>query len=331
MKCTNESIKKRTDVHRSTLIGAFLIVLGLFGFAVPSLMEPIPKAFASEVNVLKVPRDFTTIQAAVDAAVAGDIIHVAAGVYNENVVVVTSGLRLHASSGAVIDGAGLTGSGILLLGTSAQPVTDVEVSGFEVRDFQRGIVVQWATQARIRGNDVHDNIKLTSIGLESATGIDLVTTHFSDVSENFVHHNGYRGIGVRLGSTNNVLRANRINENGTLVTAFMDGIGILVTGPTNDNKVLANRIVRNFGRGIWLTRPLGLAPTTGNLVAENQLHENQRAGICIMGSAQNNYILQNNATDNNLSGLAPCLNFNLFDDSPVDNIFWERNQGTSNF
>jgi parallel beta-helix repeat protein len=166
--------------------------------------------------------------------------------------------------------------------------------------------------------------------LESATGIDLVTTHFSDVSENFVHNNGYRGIGVRLGSANDVLRANRIYENGTLVTTTMDGLGILVTGPTNYNRILANEILRNFGRGIWISRPLGLAPATGNLVAENQLHQNQRAGICVMGAAENNYILQNNAADNNLSGMAPCLTFNLFDDFPVDNI-WERNQGTSNF
>lgn len=332
----NSEVKPKMStagMRTRTLSGAILILLGLFAFAspAPSLIEPVPSSFAAEVDVLKVPGDYATIQAAVDAASPGDIIQVRAGVYNENVVIVTSGLRLHGSSGAVIDGYGLTGTGILVLGTAAQPVTDVVVSGFEVRDFQRGIVVQWATQARIRGNEVHDNTKWTANGLESATGIDLVTTHFSDVSENFVHHNGYRGMSFRVGSTDNVLRSNRIYENGTLVTTVMEGQGVMVTGlGTNDNKILANEILRNYGRGIMLGRPVGTTPITGNLVAENRLHENQRAGICIMTAAQDNYILQNDAKGNNLSGLPPCLTFNLFEMVPGSNV-WERNQGTSNF
>ncbi|HSF24377.1 MAG TPA: hypothetical protein VLE20_09140 [Blastocatellia bacterium] len=36
------------------------------------------------------------------------------------------------------------------------------------------------------------------------------------------------------------------------------------------------------------------------------------------------------AMGNNLSGLALCLTFNLFDESPVDNT-WKKNRGTSNF
>src|SRR5262245_61803394 len=76
--------------------------------------------FSAQATVLKVPRDYATIQAAVNAAITGDTIKVAAGVYNENVVISTSGLRLQGSDGAVIDGAGLTGSGIQVLGTSAR-------------------------------------------------------------------------------------------------------------------------------------------------------------------------------------------------------------------
>ena len=87
------SKRRKLDVHKTTLLGAILIVLGLFAFPIPSLIEAVPSSFASEENVLKVPRDFATIQAAVDAANPGDIINVAAGVYNENVVIVTSGFR----------------------------------------------------------------------------------------------------------------------------------------------------------------------------------------------------------------------------------------------
>jgi parallel beta-helix repeat protein len=79
-----------------------------------------------------------------------------------------------------------------------------------------------------------------------------------------------------------------------------------------------------------ICRPAGTVPISGNLVLKNQVHENQRSGICIMGAAQDNVVLKNDATGNNLSRLAPCLTFNLFDESPVDNS-WKKNQGKSNF
>jgi parallel beta-helix repeat protein len=286
-----------------------------------------------QTNVLKVPRHYATIQAAVDAASAGDTIRVAAGIYHENVVISTSCLRLKASEGAVIDGAGLTGTGILVLGTAEQPVADVEISGFEVRGFQRGIVLQFTTGARISRNDVHDNNKSPGppTALDQAAGIDLVTAQSSDVSENSVHNNGAGGIQLRVGSTDNVVRANRIFENGALLTTDMSGRGVLVTGAgTDDNEIRSNEIFRNYGRGIMIGRPVGTVPITGNLVLKNRAHENQRCGICIMGAAQDNMVLKNDATGNNLSGLAPCLTFNLFDELPVDNI-WRKNQGTSNF
>ena len=268
-----------------------------------------------------------------NTASTGDTIKVAAGNYNENVVISTSGLRLRSSEGALIDGAGLTGTGILVLGTAEQPVTDVEVSGFEVRDFQRGIVLQFTIGARIIANDLHDNNKSPgpAANLDQAIGIDLVTAKSSDVSENSVHNNGAGGIQLRVGSTNNVVAANKVFENGALLTADMSGRGVVVTGAgTNDNEIRSNKILRNFGRGITISRPAGTVPITGNLALKNVVHENQRCGICTMGAAQDNVILKNDATGNNLSGLAPCLTFNLFDESQVDNI-WKKNWGNSNF
>jgi parallel beta-helix repeat protein len=303
------------------------------GQRVPAQDMAIGLAPELQANLIWVPGHYATIQAAVGAASAGDTIMVAAGVYNENVVISTSGLRLKAIGRAVIDGDGLTGTGILALGTAVQPLADVEVSGFEVRGFQRGIVLQFTTGARIRRNDIHDNNKSPGppTALDQATGIDLVTAQSSDVSENSVHNNGAAGIQLRVGSTDNLVQANRIFENGALLTADMGGRGVLVTGAgTDDNEIRSNEILRNYGRGIAIARPAGSVPITGNLVLKNRAHENQRCGVCIMGAAQNNMVLKNDVTGNNLSGLAPCLTFNLFDEAPIDNI-WRKNQGTSNF
>ena len=289
-------------------------------------------ANASNGQVLHVPRDYSTIQAAVNAASEGDTVQVNAGIYNENVVVSASAVRLHATSGVVLDGTGLTGIGILVRGTSvASPVNDVKVSGFEVRNFERGIIVQWAVNAEVHHNEVHHNVDKTSpLVLGDAAGIELITAQLSEVSNNFVHDNGDGGIQLRVGSTENTIRANRVHGNGTQRTTDLGASGILLTGAgTNDNSILENEVIGNYGRGIMLTRPISTAPITGNLVAQNRAHDNQRSGIAIMAAAVDNFVLQNDARWNNISGLPPCYRCNLFDLSSGTNV-WERNLGTSN-
>ena len=76
---------------------------------------------------LSVPNDHPTIQAAVDAAVAGDVVKVGSGTYPESVSVVTAGVTLTGSKGAVIDGQGV---GVPLTVTAS----DVIVSGFTMNN-----------------------------------------------------------------------------------------------------------------------------------------------------------------------------------------------------
>jgi parallel beta-helix repeat protein len=187
-------------------------------------------------QVVHVPRDFPTIQAAVDAADEGDTVQVEAGIYNENVVVSTSGVKVHASGGVVLDGTGLIGIGVHVRGASAAaPVSGVEISNFEVANFERGIIVQWATNVRVHRNEVHDNVdKTPPLVLGDAAGIELVTAQFTDVSQNIVHHNGDGGIQLRVGSTQNIIRDNRVYENGIqrLADLGLPGFWSRVPAPT---------------------------------------------------------------------------------------------------
>ena len=283
-------------------------------------------------QVLRVPRDYPTIQAALDAAAEGDTVQVKAGIYNENVVVSTSGVKVHASAGVVLDGTGLTGIGIHVRGASSDaPVDGVQISHFEVANFERGIIVQWATNVRVHRNEVHNNVdKIAPLLLGDAAGIELVTAHFTDVSQNIVRHNGDGGIQLRVGSTQNTIRHNRVYLNGTQRLADLGARGILATGAgTDDNRIEHNEILANYGRGIKIARPAGSVPITGNLVAHNRAHGNHRSGIAIMEAATGNVVMHNDARDNNLSGLAPCFQCNLFDNSIGGNI-WEKNRGTFN-
>jgi parallel beta-helix repeat protein len=301
-------------------------------------------------QVWHVPSDFSTIQAAVDAATEGDTILVAPGIYTENVVVSKSRLTLRgagpvspverptASDGdnVVLDGTALggLGIGIYVLGASAaEPVTGVQVSQFEVRNFERGITVQWAVQAQVSHNYLHGNLdKVAPAVLGDGFGIELTSAVTSDVSHNVIAANGLGGVRVGgiPGSTRNTVHHNRIVDNGSQSPSTgRNGAGVLLTGPSNDNQVLYNEIRRTNGRGVVMTRPVIEAPITGILVAHNRLHDNQRAGIAIMGSATGNTVVHNDARDNNLSGLAPCRRCNLFDNSigrDGGNI-WDKNLG----
>lgn len=253
-------------------------------------------------NVLHVPGDFATIQTAVDAAQPGDTVLVAAGVYSENVVVATSGVRLQGGGDAVLDGAGLGGNGI-------------------------GIHVLGAATAPV-------NVDKTAPAVTGdGFGIELTSASASDVSHNIISRNGFGGIRVGgiPGSTDNTIHHNRVNENGTASSSVArNGQGILLTGSSNNNEVQHNEILANNGRGVVMTRPLTETPISGILVAHNRLHGNERAGVAIMGAATGNIVEYNDARDNNLAGIGPCWRCNLFDNSTGrngENIF-RKNHGT---
>jgi hypothetical protein len=300
--------------------------------AIAATTVTAPGIANAQGEIRHVPRDYPTIQSAVDSASAGDTIMVDAGVYRENVVVSQSNVRLvGAGANVVLDGDTLIGIGIYAKGASAAPVTGVEVSNFEVRNFERGIVVQFAANASVTHNYVHDNAdKIAPAVLGDGTGIELVTTSSSEIGHNIVIRNGMGGIQLRVGSTNNSIHHNDVNENGWQ-SPTLDGVGILDTGlGTNDNRIEYNVIDRNNGRGVLLSRPSGTVPITGNLVAHNQAHNNQRAGIAVMAAATANIIVFNDARDNNLSGLPPCYQCNLVDLSDAGGNTWDKNQGTFN-
>ncbi len=162
--------------------------------------------------------NFRSISAALQAVPAGEVVEVRGGPYAERVVISKPGIKLRGVS-AILDGSGVDGGrGI---GIHVNGVPDVEISGFTVRNFERGIVVQNATNAVIRRNEVHSNNSKAAdtsppltAGVDLFEGVVLLGSSGAQVTDNLLRNNGHDGLQIAGGSRNNIIRNNRMINNG---------------------------------------------------------------------------------------------------------------------
>ncbi len=142
-------------------------------------------ASTAGADTLTVPGDFATIQAALDAAVAGDVVEVAAGVYFEKVTFPRSGapgmpIVLRGAPGArpVIDGTGVAGQNMVLMASRSH----LRIAGFEIRN---NLGVSDGSGVRILGAgtdlDVEDNV-IHDIRGNDAMGITVYGTEPAPIS-----------------------------------------------------------------------------------------------------------------------------------------------------
>ncbi len=188
-------------------VGVWLGALVLFGCNTAS---PTPVSVLYQVGPTG---NFRSIQPALDLAPPGEVIEVQPGTYSEHVVI-TKAVKLRAAAGAVLDGGSAgTGIGILVSGTSG-----VELSGFTVQNFERGIVFQNTSNSVLKGNEVRNSNSRTgppfTIGVTPFEGIVLIASRNNDIAENYSHDNGHDGIMVTNGSSGNMIHNNRFVNNG---------------------------------------------------------------------------------------------------------------------
>ena len=275
-------------------------------------------------HALMVPAQYRTIQAAVNAAEPGDVIYVTPGTYCEQVLITKSDLTVRQrddvnGARAVVSGAcaggGAGSAGFKVAGTSTNPVVNVEIGGFVVEAFETGILLQNVVRSRVIANEVRDNT--ASPTPPTQNGIMLVGSSFNEISRNFVHGNGHMGIAVRLASNGNIVRDNRLVDNQ--VTNF-PACSLMVYGNSVGNQIVNNEVIDSVGAGVMIG-PAGVQTQT--LVAGNRIHGHEYAGIVIQVNSQANLVVDNDARDNNTSGLEPDL---MDYNAPGKNL-WLRNLG----
>lgn len=227
--------------------------------------------------VLKVPADFPSIQAAIDAAANGDTVLVSPGTYLENINFHGKAITVTSKKGpkkTVIDGrqkdtvATFTsgeGPGSVLNGFTLRNGR----SGFDTPGFGDGGGI-WirSSSPTITGNVIADNRACTGIGVSIVFGSPLVqgNTITGNVQQGCSGGTGGGGVGIGGNGAaqlvNNVISSNFIGSAGGGISLFAAGNPILRDNVISDNTALGQ------GGGIWIVN-ISDAAIIQNVITRN--------------------------------------------------------------
>lgn len=196
-------------------------------------------------RTIHVPLEYGTIQGAIDAAVDGDTILVAAGTYNISSRI----LNDHVNNLLLLGSRKADGSNASIIQATINPgtydavrfenVSGCQISGFEIRNAFSGIVLGNCQNCLVTQNYVHHNDEAGSF---HGSGIYLYTCSDIDVTYCIADSNEYHGIDFN--NSQNV----RILNNTILRTTRYDGLFI---GANSNHITIKNNIFAfNFQEGI---------------------------------------------------------------------------------
>jgi len=263
---------------RGKVVSAILILLLLvivFGEAwnVTTMGDP---------EIIRVPEDYPTIQAAINAAGSGDSIYVRNGTYKENVLI-NKAISLFGenSEATVIDGGNI--------GNVVRVIEDgVYVANFTIRnsgpgpDFNSGVALDHVRSCGIMNNNFSSN--RWGILVFGSSGNQITNNKISSISS---------GLGVALGvavmfsSFNNSISRNTVTQ--------PNGYSIYMQSSCNKNILSFNKISSSNGEGIVLH------DSHSNNITCNEISSSYR-GLRLTISNEN-WVYHNSFKNNTIGGL----------------------------
>ncbi|MDG6221287.1 MAG: right-handed parallel beta-helix repeat-containing protein, partial [Candidatus Thermoplasmatota archaeon] len=258
-----------------------------------------------------------SIQAFIDLANPGDTINVAAGTYNENLVI-NKALTLvgEDATTTIIDGQNL-GNHVVVI---APGTSNVEITGFTIRNTGMGNYAGVALQG-VTGCYVHHNIITANF-----VGVAMVAATGNTIEANTIDTNYF---GVYVGddvthSTGNTITGNTIINSvwANLGGGSYSGDGIYLDKNCHANIITDNFINYNQKDGVYAWK------ANNHTIIGNTIIGNGDNGIHLMGSS-GNYIA-NNTIENNTFGVSMRVSSWPPGDYPTEDNAMENNSFAGN-
>jgi len=244
--------------------------------------------FAVMAKTIKVPGNYGTIQAAINAAASGDIIEVSGGPYYEHIVINKS-ITLRGIGNPIIDGQQLFPAIVQVV------VDNVEISGFTIRNglYNDGIYMEKPgamplNNFTIRSNIIKNNYigiwlsRCTKVNLYNNTltknqyGIRIYESGFNKITKNIIDASWVYGIYIYSNSKNNTFESNSLSTNKYGMYLEWSNYNTISLNKINSSKVYALRLS-------W---------TTATLVKGNDILKNQY-GVYVWNCSGNTFYYNN--------------------------------------
>jgi nitrous oxidase accessory protein len=234
---------------------------------------------AATITVAPGGADFSSIQAAADAANFGDLINITPGVYSKNLII-NKTIALRGIGAPVIENGGqhangpaiiLLADGILLEGlvlvNSGSTAGEPSGTGIEVQSSHNTIaanIIKGAFRSGIELFNSSNNTIARNQGNSSLTGLSLRHSSFNSIMSNNFSHNKGDGISLNY-SKNNTVERNEVSynkgrgfvldsaDNNSLLfnTASYNRAGGLYLHNSNNNQIYQNNFINNTGYNVF--------------------------------------------------------------------------------
>jgi len=313
------------------------VSVSLFGVILSAaVLSPAASGAILCVNPQQASGCYTTIGAAVAAAVANDVIKVSEGTYHENVVIGKPLSLIGANAdNTIIDATGLS-NGINIDGHNHTGLQHVSVTGFTVRNANfQGILVTDATHVSIANNHVTGNDTslqpfatggpacpglpayfVAGEGFDCGEGIHLSGVSHSAVLNNLVQNNAG---GILLsddtgGSHDNLISGNYVQDNafdcGITIASHHFAFALDPAFGVHHNAItfnhsLGNGVATGEGAGVGLFAGPPGGQTYANAVIGNVLTGNALPGVAMHSHSPFQKLNDNLIAGNQISSNGP--------------------------
>ncbi|MBU1940622.1 MAG: right-handed parallel beta-helix repeat-containing protein, partial [Candidatus Thermoplasmatota archaeon] len=249
-------VQKRTTKIKSTIL-LFFILIGLIISSLPNV-KAATTIYVDATNTSgpwdgTLQKPYRYIQDAINAAQPGNIIVMAAGTYQEKLLIQKNLILLGESRDTTIIDGQKSGHVIYVQGSTEQTLS-FEISSITIKN-AGGLGYDCIALSYVATGSITDTILSNS---DQSDGIQL--DHCTDIviANNQIKNNKGAGISLTL-STDNILTNNNIQDNQK---------GIYIYLSSNSNQIIGNTIKENTQYGIYIVQ------SSNNLVYSNDFDDN---------------------------------------------------------